>query len=158
MQVLALDSESCFGALMEAEAAGAATDPVRRAAIAAASDAEWQSATRAFIAQHSAGFAHGVSSHPSSQLAWTKVHEEFQVAHEDGLEALLARAGVDASDVLSRLSSAPPPSAAGLTPLADHAWRPLYAFVEYGAFEAMMKLPRAAGDAGALEELREDGL
>lgn len=73
-----------------------------------------------------------------SQLEWTKRHEEFQETNESLLEEVLGAAGVDPTGVLQALIATPEPSA-GVTPLPSHLLAPLRAFVDYVAFEQMMK-------------------
>ena len=73
-----------------------------------------------------------------SQLTWTKRHEEYQEANEAMLEEVLGAAAVDPTVVLQALIATPQPSA-GATPLPPHLLAPLRAFVDYMAFEQMMK-------------------
>ena len=101
---------------------------------------------RTFHSQHRLAFKSGDG---SSVLSWTTMHEQFQVACEEVLEAVMERAKVDPEQVLTALMASVPDLAAsiappGLTPLPTHAWLPLRAFVEYQAFEEMMKADMTA--------------
>ena len=119
---------------MKAEAKAAAADPVRKAALAAIGDESWQAGVAAFVDSHAAEFAPGKERQPN----WSTRHEEFQEQLEGSLEDVLGRAGVDPTQTLQALCSppAPPP---GLTPLPRAAELPLRAFVDYDAFEEMMR-------------------
>jgi len=149
LQMLALDSQKALHALMTSEGNAAKADQLRRAALAAGVDAAWQSAVRAFHAKHKVAFVDGDG---SSGLEWAALHEEYQVECEEKLEAVMGRAHVDPEFVMTKLmasvaelaSSIAPP---GVTPLPSHAWLPLRAFVEYQAFEQMMKGDMAAWEA-----------
>ena len=101
---------------------------------------------RTFHSQHRLAFKSGDG---SSVLSWTTIHEQFQVACEEVLEAVMERAKTDPEQVLTALMASVPDLAAsiappGLTPLPTHAWLPLRAFVEYQAFEEMMKADMSA--------------
>jgi hypothetical protein len=146
LQMLALDNAKALHTLMMSEHSAALADPVRRAALVAGANATWQSQVRTFHSQHRLAFKSGDG---SSVLSWTTIHEQFQVACEEVLEAVMERAKVDPEQVLTALMASVPDLAAsiappGLTPLPTHAWLPLRAFVEYQAFEEMMKADMSA--------------
>jgi hypothetical protein len=112
-------------------------DPVRAAAIAAAADAGWCFAVKQFKRLHGSKFAVGVG----AQLEWTKLHQQFQAEFEEPLENVITSAKLDAEAVMGGLMLGDPRSPHGVTPLAEDAWLPLRAFVEYQAFERLMKRP-----------------
>lgn len=123
-----------YESLLKAEVKAAAANPVRKAALAALADTQWQAGVSGFVRSHARQFAPGIERQPS----WTELHQDFQEALEGALEDVLATAGVDPTSALQALCS-PIAPLDGVTPLPVHAELPLRAFVDYDAFEQMMR-------------------
>jgi len=119
---------------MVLEAQGAA-HPVRRAALALATEDAWCSGLAEFVEDNKATFAVAGG---TNKLDWAELHDEYQAAMEAPLEEVLGRLGLDAQDFLTQLSANTHESVRA-SPLPQDAIDPLRAFADYDTFEHMMR-------------------